>query len=67
MWWSRHINGVILMIFVGFFFMEEKIFFLDYQVYVNNLNENLKLSSEYDLQAINFLNLQIYFHLQKND
>lgn len=47
--------------------MEEKIFFLDYQVYVNNLNENLKLSSEYDLQAINFLNLQIYFHLQKND
>lgn len=47
--------------------MEEKIFFLDYQVYVNNLNENLKLSSEYDLQAINFLNLQIYLHLQKND
>lgn len=60
--WSRHADDVILGFIPG---TENE--FPDFYVYVNSLNENLKLSLEYDLQAINFLDLRIYFHLQKND
>ncbi len=52
-WWGRYIDDIIL------FFSGSEEELLDFNVYVNNLNENLKLSLEYDPKVINFLDLQI--------
>ncbi|XP_026098621.1 uncharacterized protein LOC113069710 [Carassius auratus] len=53
LWWGRYIDDVILM-FSG---SEKEL--VDFHVYVNSLNENLKFSLDYDLHTINFLDLRI--------
>lgn len=52
-WWGRYIDNVIL------FFSGSEKELLDFHAYVNSLNVNLKLSLEYNLEVINFLDLRI--------
>lgn len=52
-WWGRFIDDVII------FFSGSEEELLNFHAYVNRLNENLKLSLEYNTKVINFLDLQI--------
>lgn len=52
-WWGRYIDDVIL------FFSGSQQELLDFHLYVNSLNDNLKLSLEHSCKTINFLDLKI--------
>ena len=53
LWWGRYIDDVLLL-WSG---SEQEL--LDFHSYLNNTNENLKLSLDYSLSEINFLDLKI--------
>ena len=52
-YWGRYIDDICL------FFSSSEQELLEFHAYVNSVNENLKLTLEYDRQAINFLDLRI--------